>query len=99
VYFAVVLAAHRMVRMRWSLDVALLRGWLGMAIAVGFTSVVTTVYFKIDVPILQQFRPYREVGWYTLAYKPFEALLFVPFTLRNIVFPVLSVYFSARSGR
>ncbi len=99
VYFAIALQAHHMVKFQWNCDVALLRRWLPTALAVGFTSVVTTVYFKVDVPILQQFRSYDEVGWYTLAYRPFEALLFLPFTLRNIVFPVLSVYFGARSKR
>jgi O-antigen/teichoic acid export membrane protein len=44
------------------------------------------------VPILQRFRPYSEVGYYTFAYKPFESLLFIPFALRSVVFPVLSVY-------
>ena len=99
VYFTVALAAHRMIRFQWGCDLGLLRRWFGTAIAVGFTSIVTTVYFKVDVPILQQYRSYDEVGWYTLAYKPFEALLFLPFTLRNIVFPVLSVYYAAQSNR
>ena len=58
----------------------------------GITFIITTVYFKVDVPILQRFRPYSEVGYYTFAYKPFESLLFIPFALRSVVFPVLSVY-------
>ena len=104
IYFGVALSAHRMVKIRLGWDFGLLRRWFWMSVTVGFTSVVTVVYFKIDVPLLQQICPHgqpctAQVGWYTLAYKPFEALLFLPFTIRNIVFPVLSVYYKNRSDR
>jgi O-antigen/teichoic acid export membrane protein len=32
------------------------------------------------------------VGWYQAAYKPFQALLVIPFALRTVVFPLLAVY-------
>jgi O-antigen/teichoic acid export membrane protein len=106
IYFIVALSAHRMVKVRFGWDFALLRRWFMTSVAVGFTAVVTIIYFKIDVPLLQQICPHaagqscdREVGWYTLAYKPFEALLFLPFTLRSIVFPVLSIYYKDRADR
>jgi O-antigen/teichoic acid export membrane protein len=92
VYFAVVLYAKGVLRPHWQLEVKLLRPWLRAAIPLGITFIITTVYFKVDVPILQRFRPYSEVGWYTFAYKPFESLLFIPFTLRGVVFPLLSLY-------
>jgi O-antigen/teichoic acid export membrane protein len=92
VYFAIVLLRKGVLRPRWKLDTSLLRPWLRAAVPLGITFVITTVYFKIDVPILQRFRPYDEVGWYTFAYKPFESLLFIPFTLRGVVFPLLSLY-------
>jgi O-antigen/teichoic acid export membrane protein len=63
-----------------------------VAVPLGITFIITTVYFKADVPILQRFRGNTEVGYYTFAYKPFESLLFIPFALRSVVFPVLSVY-------
>ncbi|MHB8718817.1 MAG: flippase [Candidatus Dormibacteria bacterium] len=91
-YFIVVLATKGLLRPRWSLDRTLIRPWVGAGLSLSVTYLLTTVYFKVDVPILQRFRPYTEVGWYTLAYKPFEALLFVPVTLRSVVFPVLSVF-------
>ncbi len=40
--------------------------------------------------------PQLVAGWYAAAYKPFEALLFIPMTLLSVVFPVLSVYFRER---
>jgi O-antigen/teichoic acid export membrane protein len=99
VYFAVVLYRKGVLRPRWSVDTALLKPWIRAAIPLGVTFVITTVYFKVDVPILQRFRPYSEVGWYTFAYKPFEALLFIPFSLRGVVFPLLSVYHRRSPGQ
>ena len=99
VYFGIVLIAKGVLRPGISFEPGLLLPWVRMAIPLGITFVITTVYFKVDVPILQRFRPYDEVGWYTLAYKPFESLLFIPFALRSVVFPVLSVYHRRSPGR
>ncbi len=91
-YFATVLIAMGVLRPGVRLEPGLLLSWVRVAIPLGITFIITTVYFKVDVPILQRFRPYSEVGYYTFAYKPFESLLFIPFALRSVVFPVLSVY-------
>ena len=91
-YFVVVVLRAQMVRPRWNLDAAMVRPWLTVGVSLAITYLLTTVYFKVDVPILQHFRSYAEVGWYTLAYKPFEALLFIPVTLRSVIFPVMSLY-------
>ena len=92
VYFGTVLIAMGVLRPGLQLEPGLLLSWVRVAIPLGITFIITTVYFKVDVPILQRFRPYSEVGYYTFAYKPFESLLFIPFALRSVVFPVLSVY-------
>jgi len=92
VYFAAVLLRRGLFRPRWSIDVSLIKPWFSSGVPLAVTFLLTTVYFKVDVPILQHFRSYAEVGWYTLAYKPFEALLFIPVTLRSVIFPVLSIY-------
>jgi O-antigen/teichoic acid export membrane protein len=91
-YFGTVLITKGVLRPGIRFEPGLLLPWVRIAIPLGITFIITTVYFKVDVPILQRFRPYAEVGWYTLAYKPFESLLFIPFALRSVVFPVLSVY-------
>jgi O-antigen/teichoic acid export membrane protein len=70
---------------------------MGLPFAVTF--VLTTLYWKIDVPLLKLFRTSAEVGWYSLAYKPFEALLFVPITMLGVVLPVLAVYQRASPDR
>jgi O-antigen/teichoic acid export membrane protein len=60
--------------------------------------VITILYFKIDQPLVYALRPPYEAGWYAAAYKPFEALLFIPITFLSVVFPVLSVYHRERSN-
>ncbi|MFZ0128555.1 MAG: flippase [Candidatus Dormiibacterota bacterium] len=92
VYFGVVLMVMGVLRPGLQLEPGLLLSWVRVAVPLGITFIITTVYFKVDVPILQRFRPYSEVGYYTFAYKPFESLLFIPFALRSVVFPVLAVY-------
>jgi O-antigen/teichoic acid export membrane protein len=92
VYFATVLISMGVLRPGVRLEPRLLFEWVRIAVPLGITFVITTVYFKVDVPILQHFKGNTEVGYYTFAYKPFESLLFIPFALRSVVFPVLSVY-------
>ncbi|GAC1575573.1 MAG: flippase [Candidatus Dormibacteria bacterium] len=99
VYFIAVLLRLRILRPHWELDIGLLRSWIRAGVPLAITYLLTTVYFKLDVPILQHFRSYAEVGWYTLAYRPFEALLFIPATLRTVVFPVLSIYYRSAPNR
>jgi O-antigen/teichoic acid export membrane protein len=64
-----------------------------------YTFFLTNLYFRADVPILQHFRPYAEIGWYQFAYKPFEALQFIPLALQAVVYPLLSVYYVADPSR
>jgi O-antigen/teichoic acid export membrane protein len=92
VYFVAVLTVRRMVAWRWEFDLGFLREWLPKSLPFALAFVITTLYFKIDQPILLHFRGLTEVGWYAFAYKPVEALLFVPITLLNVAFPVLAVY-------
>ena len=98
-YFLVVLAARRIVRFRWHVDLALIRDWLWQGLPFAATFAITTIYFKIDVPILNFFRGDYETGLYVAAYKPFEALLFLPLTMLNVVFPVLAIYHREAEGR
>ncbi len=98
-YFVAVLTARRMVTWRWEFDLSFLRAWLPRSLPFALAFVITTLYFKIDQPILLHFRGLTEVGWYTFAYKPVEALLFVPITLLNVAFPVLAVYHSESRAR
>ena len=99
VYFIAVLLGKRMLTPRWQLEPDLFRQWIRAGIPLAITYLLTTVYFKLDVPILQHYRSYAEVGSYTFAYRFFEALLFIPATLRTVVFPVLSIYYRDAPNR
>lgn len=91
-FFASVIIGGRLVKPVWKFDWALVRHWTVIGLPFAGTALVTTLYFKVDQPIVQLFRGATEYGWYASAYKPFEAILFIPITLVNIVFPVLAVY-------
>jgi O-antigen/teichoic acid export membrane protein len=72
---------------------------LPLALPFALTFFLTNVYFRAGFVILQQFRSFAEVGWYTLAYKPFEALQFVPLAIQTVVYPLLGVYFVSDKDR
>jgi len=95
-YFAVVLWWKKIAIIGWEFEPVLLRVWFLQGLPFALTFVLTILYFKVDQPILYALRPHVEAGWYAAAYKPFEALLFIPMTLLSVVFPVLSVYFRER---
>jgi len=95
-YFAIVLYWRKIATIGWRFEPELLREWFFQGLPFALTFVLTILYFKVDQPILYALRPHAEAGWYAAAYKPFEALLFIPMTLLSVVFPVLSVYFRER---
>lgn len=82
--------------LRLRVDWRLLRSWLRLAFPFALGSFLTNLYFKADVPILQHTQPFHEVGWYEFAYKPFEALQFIPLAVQAVVYPLLGVYFRER---
>jgi O-antigen/teichoic acid export membrane protein len=99
VYSLVVIRVFNLGRVRLGFDVKLVRRWFPLALPFAFTFFLTNLYFRADVPILQQFRSFAEVGWYTFAYKPFEALQFIPLAIQVVVYPLLAVYFVADVSR
>lgn len=90
-YCTAAIPLFRVGGIRLGLPRALLGRWVRLGFPFALGALLTNVYFKADVPILQHFRPYAEVGWYTFAYKPFEALQFAPLAVQSVVFPVLAV--------
>ncbi len=99
VYSVVVIHLFHLGRIRLGFDLALIKRWLPLALPFGYTFFLTNLYFRADVPILQHFRPFAEVGWYNLAYKPFEALQFIPLAIQVVVYPLLGVYFVSDAAR
>jgi O-antigen/teichoic acid export membrane protein len=99
VYSLVVIRVFNLGRVRLGFDTNLVRRWFPLALPFAFTFFLTNLYFRADVPILQHFRSFAEVGWYTFAYKPFEALQFIPLAIQVVVYPLLGVYFVADVSR
>ena len=99
VYSVIVIQVFRLGRIRLGFDLNLIRTWLPLALPFALTFFLTNVYFRAGFVILQQLRSFAEVGWYTLAYKPFEALQFVPLAIQTVVYPVLGVYFVSNVAR
>lgn len=99
VYSLGIITIFRLGRIKPALDLALIKRWLPLALPFGLTFFLTNLYFRADVPILQHFRPFTEVGWYQFAYKPFEALQFIPLAIQAVVYPVLGVYFMTDPAR
>jgi O-antigen/teichoic acid export membrane protein len=62
------------------------------AIPIGLALAVNEIYFRADTIILSLFRPFEEVGLYTLAYRVFELLALLPAIVMTSVFPLLSRY-------
>jgi O-antigen/teichoic acid export membrane protein len=96
IYFSIVLAVTKIAVVGWRFEPELLRKWFWQGLPFALTFVLTILYFRIDQPLIYALRPHVEAGWYGAAYKPFEALLFIPMTFLSVVFPVLSVYHKER---
>jgi O-antigen/teichoic acid export membrane protein len=91
-YCLVVIPLFRLAPLTFVFDFDLFKSWLRLAYPFAIGSFLTNLYFKADVPILQHFRPFQEVGWYQFAYKPFESLQFLPLAIQTVVYPLLGVY-------
>jgi O-antigen/teichoic acid export membrane protein len=98
-YTVAVLHRFGIGRLQARFDASLFRSWILMALPLAAGFLLTNLYFRADIPILQHFRPFEEVGWYQLAYKPFEATQFVPLAVQAVVYPLLSVYFARSPDR
>ncbi|MEO8745759.1 MAG: flippase [Candidatus Dormiibacterota bacterium] len=99
VYSLLVIRVFNLGRIRLGLDLNLVLRWFPLALPFGLTFFLTNLYFRADVPILQHFRSFAEVGSYTFAYKPFEALQFIPLAIQAVVYPLLGVYFIGDRSR
>ena len=95
-YFVIVLWARKIVKIGWRFEPELLREWFWKGLPFALTFILTILYFHIDQPLIYALRPKAEAGLYAAAYKPFEALLFLPQTFLSVVFPVLSIYHRER---
>ena len=96
VYFAIVLAVKRIAVIGWRFELPLVQEWFWKGLPFALTVVLTILYFRIDQPLVYVIQSKTAAGYYGAAYKPIEALLFIPMTFLSVVFPVLAVYHRER---
>jgi O-antigen/teichoic acid export membrane protein len=96
-YLFTCLFAFGVLRWRWHqritirLEPAFLRGLLaaGLPLALGFT--ITTIYAQLDVVLLQLFKGFQMVGWYSAANRFVDAVAWIPQSAMGAIFPALSI--------
>ena len=99
IYAAIIAVSRFGHRFRFDLQFARLSMLARESLPFGLTVVLSTLYFKIDVPILKVFTTFVAVGIYSAAYKYLEAVVFVPQTLMDPIFPALSQLAHAGNDR
>jgi len=75
----------------FELDLPFLRGLLaaGIPLAMGFT--ITSIYAQVDVVLLQLFKGFGMVGWYSAANRYVDAVAWIPQSAMGAVFPALAM--------
>ncbi len=75
---------------RYENDPALRRGMLRESFPLMLNHLLATLFFKVDVPLLQALQGPTVVGWYSTAYKWIDALNIIPAYSTMALFPVMS---------
>jgi len=104
-YLFTCLFAFIVIRWRWQepvtirLEPAFVRRLLaaGLPLALAFT--ITTIYAQLDIVLLQLFKNFQVVGWYSAANKYIDAVAWVPQSAMGAVFPALSLLAAGDRGR
>jgi O-antigen/teichoic acid export membrane protein len=104
-YLFTCLFAFGVIRLGWHervtirLDAFFVRRLLaaGLPLALAFT--ITTIYAQLDIVLLQLFKTFQVVGWYSAANKYIDAVAWVPQSAMGAVFPALSLLAAGDRGR
>jgi O-antigen/teichoic acid export membrane protein len=96
-YLFTCLFAFAVIRWGWhehitiGLEPAFVRRLLaaGLPLALAFT--ITTIYAQLDIVLLQLFKNFQVVGWYSAANKYIDAVAWVPQSAMGAVFPALAL--------
>ena len=83
-------AVHGVVPIQLVADRVAWRHVLAAGLPLGVAAALDILYVRIDVFILAIYRPFYEVGLYSMAYRVYELLLLVPGFFIRSLFPVLA---------
>ncbi len=84
------LAWRLIFRPRLEFDLAFQRHALRESFPLMLNSLLATLFFKVDVTLLEPIRGTKEVGWYSTGYKFVDALNVVPAFFTIALFPVMA---------
>jgi O-antigen/teichoic acid export membrane protein len=85
-----VLMVRLIIKPRYESDPTLRRGMLRESFPLMLNHLLATLFFKVDVPMLQAMQGPTVVGWYSTAYKWLDALNIIPAYSTMALFPVMS---------
>ncbi len=85
-----VLAVRLFFRPRWELDRSLHREMVHESWSLMLNHLLASLFFKIDVILLESWHGNMVVGWYSTAYKFLDALNIIPSMFTMAIFPVVS---------
>jgi O-antigen/teichoic acid export membrane protein len=86
------LTATTFLRPRLEFDPAFNRQMVGLAYPLMLNHLLQTLFFKVDVVLLENLKGAVVVGWYSTAYKWIDALLVIPAYFTMAIFPLMSRY-------
>ncbi len=82
---------RKVIRVRFALNLKMLRGLAAAGLPFLVYNVLSTVYYRLDIVLLSKLTDQSVVGWYGAAYRLFDTLSFLPGIVSGVVmFPILS---------
>jgi O-antigen/teichoic acid export membrane protein len=85
-----ILLRRLIIKPRYENDPTMRRGMLRESFPLMLNHLLATLFFKVDVPLLQAMQGPTVVGWYSTAYKWIDALNIIPAYSTMALFPVMS---------
>ena len=92
--FATLIISFLVIRKRFGkfsieFDFLVWKDFLSRSSPIAFGMIFSVLYFRLDIVMLQIMTGEKTVGWYSAAYKLFEATLILPHSFMLVLFPTL----------
>ncbi|MDH4207960.1 MAG: flippase, partial [Anaerolineae bacterium] len=92
------LVAHFLLRPRVEFDPRFSSGMIGTSYPLMINHLLATMFWRLDITLLQPMKGDAVVGWYTTAYRFLDALVIIPSTFTVAIFPLMSRYAQEARG-
>ncbi len=87
-----VLVSRTFFRPRLEVDATFERRMVSTSYPLMINDILATIFFRVDVTLLQPMKGDTVVGWYTTAYKFIDGLNIIPSAFTIAIFPIMSRY-------